>query len=229
MDRCVECGYCEPVCPSRDLTTTPRQRIVLRREMARAREAGDTALVAELRAGVRLRRGRHLRGGRHVPDGVPGADQHRRPDEAVAVRGRRPGRAGRLEDRRRALERRDPGGVDGARRGRGAAVTAGAGSEPAGAHGDRPRRAAAVVDGAAGRRCGRPRPVSARGSRPAADRDTVDAVYFAACVGTMFGPADGGPGVRSAFETLCERAGLTLRYPEDCPVCAAGRRGSPRA
>ena len=32
---CVECGFCEPVCPSRNLTTTPRQRIVLRREMAR--------------------------------------------------------------------------------------------------------------------------------------------------------------------------------------------------
>ena len=34
-DNCVECGFCEPVCPSRHLTTTPRQRIVLRREMAR--------------------------------------------------------------------------------------------------------------------------------------------------------------------------------------------------
>ena len=32
---CVECGFCEPVCPSRHLTTTPRQRIVIRREMAR--------------------------------------------------------------------------------------------------------------------------------------------------------------------------------------------------
>ena len=31
----MECGFCEPVCPSRDLTTTPRQRIVIRREMAR--------------------------------------------------------------------------------------------------------------------------------------------------------------------------------------------------
>src|SRR3954454_13996115 len=32
---CVECGFCEPVCPSRNLTTTPRQRIVLRRGIAR--------------------------------------------------------------------------------------------------------------------------------------------------------------------------------------------------
>jgi D-lactate dehydrogenase len=29
---CVECGMCEPACPSRNVTTTPRQRILLRRE-----------------------------------------------------------------------------------------------------------------------------------------------------------------------------------------------------
>jgi D-lactate dehydrogenase len=33
--KCIECGFCEPVCPSRNVTTTPRQRIVVRREMAR--------------------------------------------------------------------------------------------------------------------------------------------------------------------------------------------------
>ncbi|ROQ63212.1 D-lactate dehydrogenase [Streptomyces sp. 840.1] len=34
-DPCIECGFCEPTCPSHDLTTSPRQRIVLRREMMR--------------------------------------------------------------------------------------------------------------------------------------------------------------------------------------------------
>ena len=77
VDRCVECGYCEPVCPSRDITTTPRQRIVLRREMQRAESGGDTALLASASAGVRVRRDRHLRGGRDVPDRLSGADQHR--------------------------------------------------------------------------------------------------------------------------------------------------------
>jgi D-lactate dehydrogenase len=46
---CVECGFCEPVCPSRNLTTTPRQRIVLRREMARQPEGSPVqrALLEE--------------------------------------------------------------------------------------------------------------------------------------------------------------------------------------
>src|ERR1700733_5828501 len=35
---CIECGFCEPVCPSLNVTVTPRQRIVLRREMSRQPE-----------------------------------------------------------------------------------------------------------------------------------------------------------------------------------------------
>ncbi|RVU84630.1 FAD-binding oxidoreductase [Leucothrix sargassi] len=35
VDSCIECGFCEPICPSRHLTLTPRQRIVATRERAR--------------------------------------------------------------------------------------------------------------------------------------------------------------------------------------------------
>jgi D-lactate dehydrogenase len=42
--QCIECGFCEPVCPSRNVTMTPRQRIVLRREMSR-QPPGSSMLV----------------------------------------------------------------------------------------------------------------------------------------------------------------------------------------
>jgi len=39
VDKCIECGFCEHSCPSRDVTLTPRQRIVVRREMQRLKDA----------------------------------------------------------------------------------------------------------------------------------------------------------------------------------------------
>jgi len=49
VDKCIECGYCEPKCPSRELTMTPRQRIVVRREVTRLGLTGeDPALKASL-------------------------------------------------------------------------------------------------------------------------------------------------------------------------------------
>jgi D-lactate dehydrogenase len=41
VDRCIECGWCESKCPSRDLTLSPRQRIVVRREIARLGLTGE--------------------------------------------------------------------------------------------------------------------------------------------------------------------------------------------
>jgi D-lactate dehydrogenase len=41
VDKCIECGFCEPKCPSRGLTLSPRQRIVGWREIARLDAAGD--------------------------------------------------------------------------------------------------------------------------------------------------------------------------------------------
>jgi D-lactate dehydrogenase len=50
VDKCIECGYCESKCPSRDLTLTPRQRIVVRRQMARLDAGPAAARVAALAA-----------------------------------------------------------------------------------------------------------------------------------------------------------------------------------
>ena len=48
VDKCIECGYCEHVCPSRDLTLTPRRRIVVRRELALLKESNDKVKHKEL-------------------------------------------------------------------------------------------------------------------------------------------------------------------------------------
>jgi D-lactate dehydrogenase len=43
IDKCIECGFCEPICPSRNLTLTPRQRIVSWREISRLKRSDDDA------------------------------------------------------------------------------------------------------------------------------------------------------------------------------------------
>jgi D-lactate dehydrogenase len=40
IDKCIECGFCEPVCPSKDLTLSPRQRIVIWRDIQAKQRAG---------------------------------------------------------------------------------------------------------------------------------------------------------------------------------------------
>jgi len=41
VDMCIECGFCEPACPSHHMTLTPRQRIAVLRERARLRASGE--------------------------------------------------------------------------------------------------------------------------------------------------------------------------------------------
>ena len=49
VDKCIECGYCESRCPSRLLTLTPRQRIVIRREIVRQGNVkAEPSLLASL-------------------------------------------------------------------------------------------------------------------------------------------------------------------------------------
>ena len=82
VDRCIECGFCEPGCPSKGhhAHAAPADHGAPRHGCpARRREHGRRG-----RAGSRL----GVRGHRHVrrrrdQAGVPGLDQHRRPDPAL--------------------------------------------------------------------------------------------------------------------------------------------------
>lgn len=202
VDRCVECGYCEPVCPSRDLTTTPRQRIVLRREMARAQVNGDAALLRELRQAYEYDAVQTC--------AVDGMCQTACPvsiNTGDLVKRLRNDGHGPLAER---------AGAAGARHWNG--TTRAAATLLSAAH----RLPVGVPTGAtsAARRVigeervpawskDLPRGGAVRSGGPG-DGD-ADAVYFASCTGSMFGPAADGPGVGAAFTELCERAGLRVR------------------
>ncbi|MGE4442681.1 MAG: FAD-binding and (Fe-S)-binding domain-containing protein [Desulfomicrobium sp.] len=50
IDMCVDCGFCEPVCPSRHIAFTPRQRIAAWREITRLEQNGLCAEAEKWRA-----------------------------------------------------------------------------------------------------------------------------------------------------------------------------------
>lgn len=201
VDRCVECGFCEPVCPSRDLTTTPRQRIVLRREMAAARAAGDDALLAELEAD-------------YAYDGV----------DTCAVDGMC-GTACPVLINTGDLVRRLRGERDHGPAGAGWTLAAehwGSTTRAAGLA----LTVAKTVPGAgpasaALRRVADPEQVPqwspdlprGGGRRVPGGLVSTDAdlVLFSSCTGAMFGSA--GPGAGEAFSRLCGRAGLRASAP----------------
>jgi D-lactate dehydrogenase len=213
---CVECGFCEPVCPSRNLTTTPRQRIVLRREMARQAPGSAVlqALLEEfeydaletcaadgtcvLACPVGIDTGKFVKGLR--------ARQHSERAEKVALR-----LAGRWE----SVEQN-------ARRGLAA--------------GERGRIARAAIRGAS--RVARqaisdelvpewppnmPQPAPA--TLPETDREGAAAVYMPACVNRIFGrvrPLESTPlkgsdpsSLAQALVDVSARAGVALWIPPD--------------
>ncbi len=123
--QCIECGFCEPVCPSRDLTTTPRQRIA-----AAARDGPPARGLAGAGGAARavpLRRHGDVRRRRLLQPRVSGRDRHGRAGEAAAGRRARPaGRArcaleaarrwSTVEGSARAALRAGANGADGALR-----------------------------------------------------------------------------------------------------------------
>jgi D-lactate dehydrogenase len=217
VDRCVECGFCEPVCPSKDLTTTPRQRIALRRALTRAREDGDTSLAADLERAQEY----------DVVDtcAVDGMCQTACPvsiNTGDLVRRLRRQSAGTVEQRLWAGAARHWDAATAA-----ASVslsTAAALPSPLVTAATRLGRAIAgddrVPQWTPDLPRGGPRRLRGRVGEPAPGGSA--AVLFAACVGTMFGPAAGGRGVTAAFRTLCDRAGVDLVLPPGLPSLCCG-------
>jgi len=48
IDDCIECGFCESTCPTKDFTLTPRQRIVIYRELHRLKSSGEKSQLKAL-------------------------------------------------------------------------------------------------------------------------------------------------------------------------------------
>ncbi|MFD4867322.1 FAD-binding and (Fe-S)-binding domain-containing protein [Streptomyces sp. NPDC058412] len=209
-DPCIECGFCEPTCPSGDLTTTPRQRIVLRREMVRQQpgspvldgllgtyghDAVDTCAgdsTCRLACPVGIDTGALMKDFRHR--------RHSAREEAVA-----------------ALAARRFRTVEAAAR-----LTVAAADHLSRRVGD---RALEAVTGAA-RKAVRPDllprwlpqiPGAAARSLPATRRVGAAAVYYPACVNRIFGGSGGrpGPSLPEAVVAVSERAGRPVWIPRD--------------
>ncbi|MBD8219887.1 FAD-binding oxidoreductase [Microbacterium sp. CFBP 13617] len=216
-DRCVECGYCEPVCPSRSLTLTPRQRIVVRRASTAARERGDGALVAELERDYDY-------------DGVQtcAVDGMCQTACPVLINTGTLMKRFRREDANPVLA----AGWSAAATGWGAVTRAGSaaltvaaalptplvrtvtdaaravlGAESV------PRYSAELPAGGASRR--------SLGSRVGAAGVEPVAVFLPACVGSMFGASE-GIGATAAFTRLLERAGVSAVVPDGIDALCCG-------
>ena len=212
VDRCTECGYCEPVCPSRSLTTTPRQRIVLRREQALAEAAGDTALLEQLRA-----------------DYEYAAVQTCAVDGMCATACPVSINTGDLVKRLRAEEQgalRQAGWRTAAKHWSGTLDATSVGLDVAAALPSvLPRTASRVARAVAGTehvpRWDDSLPAGGTRRRPR-PQDAPDAVYLPSCQSSMFAPAGGGGGVVPAVLELAERAGLRLAVPEGVDAVCCG-------
>jgi D-lactate dehydrogenase len=210
VDRCIECGYCEPVCPSRHLTTTPRQRIVLRREMLRQPTAsvitetllkqyeydaietcagdGSCALACpvEINTGLLMKQFRHA--------------EHNKTEEHVAEK---------IAQKWAVAEI----GARAALRLNHVATTVAGGSLIA----ESALRAARSVISKDLMPGWLPNIPLAAPKVPSTSRDGAAGVYFHACVNRIFGGSEGTrePNLAEAMVAVSERAGLPLWIPDD--------------
>ncbi|MCL2735990.1 MAG: FAD-binding oxidoreductase [Propionibacteriaceae bacterium] len=218
VDACVECGYCEPVCPARRLTLTPRQRVAVRREISQAHANGDSALADELER-------------EYVYSGVQtcAADGTCRTacpvgiDTGVYIKKLRARAASPTAQAGWALAADHWAGATHA-----ASLALSTAQDLA------PGAGLIQSVNRLGRRLvgtdqlplwSDDLPGGGRSRRRRLPTRAPDAVYVPACVNSMFGPAqpgDGPSGVQVAFESLCAHAGVTLLVPDDIDSLCCG-------
>jgi len=214
VDRCTECGFCEPRCPSRTLTLSPRQRIACRREIARLAATGSDP----------ARRERLEEDYRYLGEATCATDGLCAIACPVGID------TGKLTKRLRAEQRSD-GERNVARvvaehyAGAGAAIRVGlrvadAARAVAGA-----RAVGAVSRGLHALTGGRlpvwnaAMPRAAPRAEVAGNREVRDGrvVYLPSCVARTMGPATGDPDARglvAATRSLLEKAGYAVLFPD---------------
>src|SRR4051795_13085777 len=202
---CVECGFCEPVCPSRHLTTTPRQRIVIRREMARQPTGSPVqrALLeqyeydgiqtcaadgtCQIACPLGIDTGKLIKGFR--------AEEHTEVQQ---------GRAAKVAERWASVERTARGGL------RVGAVAGPVMRAWAGA-------ARSLLSDELIPSWPQNMPPPAPAKLPRTSRERAAAVYMPACVNRIFGPPqnDGGLPLPEAMVAISARAGMPVWIPDD--------------
>jgi D-lactate dehydrogenase len=215
VDRCMECGFCEPRCPSRALSLTPRQRITVRREIARL-----ARLSASLGESPPAQMARLERDYGWLGDDTCAADGLCATACPVGID------TGKLTKLRRAEARSGlAGGIAALAAHRFRWTAAGV-------------RAGLAVMRASPRlpvlRDALPRPAGARIEEIARGR-ARKVVYFPSCVARTMGAAPGDPDPRpvsAAMLSVLDKAGWDVRLPSDladlCCGLAFESKGFPR-
>jgi len=220
-DKCMECGYCEHVCPSRELSLTPRQRIVVRREMVQQeQQGGTTALLQALEADYPYL-GNHTCAG----DGMCQTQCPVHIDTGALIkRFRHRSHSHRAEAVARGIANRyataEPLARTSLRMGHLVQATLGSGAMIG---------LTEVLRKTVGNELfplwSKDMPKPAPGRLPKAERDGAQAVYFPACINRIFGHSPGersGTTLPEAFLAITRRAGVPVYVPEDVAGICCG-------
>jgi D-lactate dehydrogenase len=222
IDTCIECGFCEVNCPSKDLTLTPRQRIAIQREIARLKTTCENpARLMELE-----------RGYIYMGDETCAADGLCAVACPVEINTGEHTKELRAKTARRTARR---AAALAAAHFRGTAAAARWGLKLAhAAHGLLGALTMEWLAANARRLSGNriphwtrwmPRGIDAPRPRPRRKSGTPQAVYFPSCISRTMGPARDDPdreALHAVSVRLLEKAGFEVIFPPDMGVLCCG-------